>query len=147
MSETKMTHEKFENMKQMLMSPDKDNHVLALTVLESLNYSENAAFLILCKKYSYAGTSVWADEAPNLMEWFKSSQAYNPDKTITYKVALKMLTDLNASVDQVEFYLEHFGKYLTKQLQITGYDFIDSLEFKIKLKPEYEHKEASGVTV
>lgn len=133
-----MTRERFENVRKMLESPDPENQVIGLSILEEQDFKSNAAFILLCKKYSVATNKQWETHAPNLFSQMKNIHNLDVEKVLTFKAILQALTELKAPYEQIQFYLSTFSTYLHEQLTHLGYDFIEDLELNIKLKPEYE---------
>lgn len=129
-----MTRERFENIRKMIESPDKDNQVMGLSILEEQNFHENVAFILLAKKYSHAGNAEWEANAPTIFAEMKKISCIDVDKVFTFKMILEALTELKVSFDQTQFYLDTFSAYLTEQMIELGYDFIESIDLKIKLK-------------
>jgi hypothetical protein len=133
-----MTRERFENVRKMLESPDQENQVIGLAILEEQDFTDNAAFILLCKKYGSATNKMWEEHAPVLYKRMKSIQGLDVEKVLTFKAILQALTEIKAPYEQIQFYLSTFSAYLYEQLKSLGYDFIENLELNIKLKAEYE---------
>ena len=138
MNTEKMTRERFENVRRMLESPDAENQVLGLAILEEQNFEENMAFILLAKKYTHATNAMWEEHAPTIYKSLGDIPDLNLDKVFTFKVILKALTVMKAPYDQIQFYLSTFSAYLLEQLKSLGYDFIEDLDLNIKLKEGYE---------
>lgn len=134
----KLTINKFENIKRMLESSDEENHIVALSILEEQDFLENITFILLLKKASNCKNNFWKEHAPNIFHKISSIKSLDVTKVFTYKDILRALREMDAPQDQIIFYLDAFSLYLKDQLASLGYDFIDKLEFNIKLKPEYE---------
>jgi hypothetical protein len=140
----KMTKERFDNVRKMLESPDLENQVIGLSILEEQDFISNSAFILLCKKYSVASNQQWELHAPKLYAQMKSIPNLDVEKTLTFKSILEALTKIKAPYEQIQFYLMVFSAYLYEQLRNLGYDFIENLELNIKLKSEYEQSGESG---
>lgn len=138
MNAEKMTRERFESVRRMLESPDKENQVLGLAILEEQDFQENMAFILLAKKYTHATNAMWEEHAPTLYQKLGEIQGLDLDKVFTFKVILKALTVMQAPYDQIQFYLSTFSAYLLEQLNSLGYDFIEDLDLNIKLKKGHE---------
>lgn len=143
MEANKMTRERFENVRKMLESPDKENQILGLSILEEQDFKENMAFILLCKKYTHATNKMWEEHCPTMWKQLGEVKGLDLDKVFTFKAILQALTVMNAPYDQIQFYLSTFGAYLLEQLKSLGYDFIEDLDINIKLKPEYEQSRES----
>jgi hypothetical protein len=138
MNAEKMTRERFENVRKMLESPDKENQVLGLAILEQQDFKENMAFILLAKKYTHATNAMWEEEAPTIYKQLGEIQGLDLNKVFTFKSILRALTVMQAPYDQIQFYLSTFSAYLLEQLNSLGYDFIEDLDLNIKLKQGYE---------
>lgn len=129
-----MTIDRFENVLRMMESTDIENRSVALGILEQLDYSENLAFILLCKKHGAASAHEWEQQAPNLYKKLAAIPGMDMNRAITYKTALHHLKAMNAPVAQIQFFLDEFSRYLVRQLQSMGYDFIEDLEIRMKIK-------------
>jgi hypothetical protein len=133
-----MTRERFENVRKMLESPDPENQVIGLAILEEQDFRANSAFILLCKKYSVATNKQWETHTPRLYKQMKDIPDLDVEKVLTFKAILAALTKIKAPYEQIQFYLSTFSAYLHEQLKSLGYDFIEDLELNIKLKAEYD---------
>lgn len=138
MKQLTMTHERYTNICQMLNSSDVENHTIGLSILEEQPFKENAAFILLIKKEAPVSNKLWETHAPQLYKELKDIRNLDVEKVLTYKSILQALVEIKAPIDQIQFYLETFSKYLHKQIIAIGYDFIEDLELKIKLKEKHE---------
>lgn len=129
-----MTRERFENVRKMIESTDKENRTLGLVILEEQDFQENVAFILLAKKYFQGGNDEWEENAPKMLKRMKAINCLDVDRVFTFKTILKALREVNAPYPQIQFYLSTFGAYLLEQLQGLGYDFIDELDINIKIK-------------
>ena len=133
-----MNQERFESIKKMLESSDVENQTLALSILAEQDFVKNAAFILLCKKYSNADNTLWNEHAEGIMIHIRNTNALDVNRILTFKNILEALVEIKAPPHQIKFFMEAFGIYLNDQLKTLGYDFIENLEINIKLKPEYE---------
>ena len=133
-----MTRERFENVRRMLESPDKENQILGLAILEEQDFHENIAFILLSKKYTHATNDMWKEHAPTIYAELEAIPGLSLDNVFTFKKILEALTVMKAPYDQLQFYLSTFSAYLLEQLKSLGYDFIEDLDLNIKLKDGYE---------
>jgi hypothetical protein len=58
----------------------------------------------------------------------------NSGTVLTYKKILDLLTSRKVPTDDIEFYLSKFGEYLNSTLHSLGYDVIEAVEIKLKIK-------------
>ena len=133
-----MTEEKFQNVCKMLESPDQENKVLALSIIEAHDFQGNLAFILLAMKYGFASNALWEENSPEIYAKLKAIKCIDLDKALTFKNIMEALAEQKAPHEQGQFFLNVFSKYLFKQIAVLGYDFIEDIELVIKLKPEYE---------
>ena len=132
--ENLMTIERFQNVVKMLESPDNENRILALSILEEQDFVGNLAFILLCKKHGHAGNEMWKENAPITFQKMSEIPGLDIEKQFTYKLILEALTKTKAPIPQIQFYLDEFSRYLLKQIQNLGYYFVEDVEMKLKIK-------------
>ena len=134
MTKTAFTSEQFNNLISMGSSSDVENHVLALALVEHADFNENLVYILLLKKLGKINWETWKTHAPKTS--LKLKNIIPEAKVITYKKIFDMLGSIKNNQEQILFFLDYFAKYLEKQCKQLGYDFIESLEIKIKTKNE-----------
>ncbi len=135
-----ITKEKYQNIVDMLRSPDEENKVVALTIIDGLDFKANIAKILLMKKHSDSSNKLWEEHAPNIFDKLKEISNLDISKHLTYKVILSVITKLQLPAESFEFYMKDFSNYLLNQVQHMGYDYIESMEITVKYK---EHEEPS----
>jgi hypothetical protein len=132
MTETKFKPEQFYNLIQMGSSINIEDRTLALMLVESVDLKEHLVYVLLFKKLCKIDDKLWIEHAPKTYRKLKS--IVDLQRTITYKTIFEMLGKYKVNIEQMQFFLEYFSKYLAEQCKSLGYDFIDELEIKIKTK-------------
>jgi hypothetical protein len=132
--ENLMTIEKFNNVIRMLESSDEENRVLALTIIEQQDFVGNLAFILLCRKRGSADRKLWEEHSPTTWEKMSKIEGLDMNKAFTYKVILRALTEVKAPIPQIQFYMNEFSNHILGQLQNLGYEFIENIEFIVKVK-------------
>lgn len=129
-----MEIEKLKNIINMLSSTDKENHVVALTLLESIEHNKNCFVqLLMAYKLGKPKTETWLEHAPTAYKYI-SNNAPTKDSGITFNEIFQSLLRNKFPVEQIQIFLEMFSEYLKNQCHSLGYHFIDSIEMNIKLK-------------
>jgi hypothetical protein len=121
-----ITEEVFENLSQMLVSSDEDNHVLAMEIMANCNYKESLMYLeIIFKEFYYTLNRNHTKNHVN----FKSLLSYLG----------KTASNMSTSIDEIVFSLRQKGVLTKDKLDylITKYsDYIrqygDTNVFKVK---------------
>jgi len=142
----KITQKKFQNIITMLRSTDQESGVLALSLIDELDFNNNITAILLLKKYSNSNNSMWQNHAPKTwskLEGLQKQKHIDLNSTFTYKTILNAITRLKVPVDQIEFYLTDFSNYLLNQFKHMGYDFIEHLDITIKTKENEQNGEFS----
>jgi hypothetical protein len=137
----KLTSETHDNIVEMMNSVDLENRVVALNCIENVDFKDNLVYILLLKKQGGASTSEWTTNAPHTCKLLKSI-GVNLDTTLTWKQYLEILIKQDTTPDKIQFYLDRFVKVIHKSITALGYDFIETLEVKAKLKTK--HGEQSG---
>ena len=142
-----ITIEKYQNIVRMLQSTDAENHTVALGIIDNLEFKENKLQILLMLKHSKASPKTWADQAPNI--WKKMEKLHDKgiigdiNRNLTYKQVLSIITTMKLKPKDFDFYMKDFSNYLMEQVKSLGYDFIESMEIKIKYKEHEQSRELS----
>ena len=136
MTKTVFTPDQFDNLIKMGSSSDKENQMLALQLIETVPFQEHLVYIMLLKKLGKIDSATWKEHGNKT--YLKLKKVVDVDRVITYKKIFDMLGKVESNKDQVEFFLNYFAKYLANQCKGLGYDFIETLEIKIKTKNETE---------
>ena len=142
-----ITIEKYQNIVNMLSSPDTENQVLGLAIINELAFKPNLGKILLMMKHSNASIKAWEEHAPKIHK--KIAKLHSDgilgdiNRHLTFKQVLSAITKLKLPPEQFEFYMEDFSNYLLTQIKSMGYDFIESMEIKIKYK---EHEQSGDVS-
>jgi len=137
----KLTAETHDNIVEMMNSIDLENRVVALNCIENVDFNENLVYILLLKKQGGASSSEWSTHAPNTSKLLKGI-GINLDTSLTWKQYLEILIKRDTTPDKIQFYLDRFVAVIHKSITALGYDFIETLEVKVKLKTK--HGEQSG---
>jgi hypothetical protein len=130
MTEIIFTPDQFDRLIQMGSSSDTENQILALSLVETVDFKEHMVYILLLKKLSSINEVLWAEHAPKTYK--QMSKAVNVKTILTYKKVFEALGNHKVSVEQMQFFLDYFGNYLKEQCKALGYDFIKDLEITIK---------------
>lgn len=123
----------FDNIAAMMNSQDKENLNVAFAVLENCNKKDSLVYLLLLKKDTKPKAEEWKTNAPETYKFLKNIGA-DPDKVITFKQGLNVLTAQKVPADDTQFYLKYFGNYIFESVKKMGYDFVEGVEVKLKVK-------------
>jgi hypothetical protein len=136
-----MTLEKATNLINMLSSPDQENHVLACSLIEELDFVKCIGTIGLAYKLGHKTShDVWEKNAPNIMEKFKlpfPNVNKWPDKQfITFKDIFNVIMTHKAPVSEMEIFLKFFGDYMTAQCDVHGYTDILKINMSTTLNKQ-----------
>lgn len=125
----------YENFWSMLNSPDKENSIVALAILDQADFRESLPYILLLLKNqdSNARTS-WFKEAPNLEEKLKGISV-NKDTNLSFRTIIDLVID-KCSREAVQFTIDKFAIVVKKYLQEWGFEFVKELDLKLTLKIE-----------
>jgi hypothetical protein len=135
----KITNEKYNNIIAMMCAEEADK-IVALTIIEQMNFKENATKILLLKKHSTSSNALWQEHAPSIYEKLESlakNKVLDVTRHLTYKSILQAMTLMKVPPAEFDFYMKDFSDYLCEQVKGLGYDFIDSIDINIKYK-DYE---------
>lgn len=125
----KITEEYYNSILKMIASPNKEDLVLSLQIIENMNYEDNFIYILfLYRACNEPQRKLWIDIAPksgNFCEDLKAKHTLNViglHKTLIGKV----------TKEQEDFVNKEFGKTLRNTMRNYGYDFIEEINLKIK---------------
>lgn len=125
----------YENFWALLMSPDKENTVVALTILNNANFRESLPYILLLFKYQTdAEREVWIVNAPDLFKKLEGIGIKISDKISHAKII--ELTKEYCDEEAIQFVLDKFTVLIQKYLIEWGFNFLEDAEIKIKMKNE-----------
>lgn len=127
---------KLKNVINMLQSPDKENHVVGLTVMEQQEHQKAFVPLILAYKFGHPKQEAWQENAPMAFDFIKERIQIKDGAGVTFNDIFRAIIKHKAPADQMKIFMTMFGDYLTKQCHSLGYSFIDEIEMNVKFKVE-----------
>jgi len=133
MEKLKLTTDTYDNVMNMLQSPDKENVVLGLICIEEADIESDLVYLLLIKKLSNVSNTLWAEHAPKKIAFLKNLNIA-VDTVITYKQILSILCERKVSNNNLQFFFTKFANYL-KQTMLADYDdCIESIDITLNFK-------------
>ena len=125
-----MDKKQLDNVISMLTSKDKENHTVALSIIEATQTEDSAIALLLGLKLGYATKDAWLLDAPKAFNRAKKlcGDAWRDDLNITYKSLFTIIISTQQKPPQVKLFIEFFTEFLTKQMQTMGYTFIKDIK-------------------
>lgn len=130
---SKDTH---DNIMDMMKSVDTENRVVALNCLENVDFNTNVTYILLLRMQGGATAGEWLEHAPNVSKMLKGL-GINSDASLTWKQILGVLIKRNVPSEDIQFYLDRFATHLSTSIKGLGYDFIDTVEIKVKVKTQH----------
>lgn len=143
MQKISLTGETYRSVLDMLNSSDQENVVMGLSIIEETNRIKGMACILMLKKSAKVAVNLWNEHAPQTCLWMKSLDA-PVEGVITYKKILEIITHHKVETSQMQFFMDEFGKHLFDQIKQLGYDFVEDLEIKLKLKTHAQQDGQSG---
>lgn len=127
----------YENFWEMLNSPDKENAVVALAILDQADFRESLPYiLLLFKNKDSNARESWLKEAPNLGSKL-AGISINKDTNLSYKNIVDFVKD-RCTPEGLQFTIDKFSIVLKKYLVEWGLDFCTDLDLKLTLKTKEE---------
>jgi len=141
-----ITNEKYQNIINMMCSEDDENKIVALSIINELDYINNITKILLLKKHSTTANLLWKEHAPEIYKELvelQDSNLIDLNRHLTYKQVLHAITRLKVPAEEFEFYMKDFSMYLLKQIKSMGYDYIEDMQLTIKYKENEQSREPS----
>ena len=127
----------YESLEKMILSSDVENRVMAINVLDSVDFNKNVAMILLIYKATKE-KDLWKEIAPSLYNKINRIRK-NVDKnfvynSLTFREILDILKEKNCGEKDINIFLKAVSLVLLKDLSEYGFDFIESLDITIKKK-------------
>lgn len=129
-----ITEEKLENLIKMMDSTVEDQ-VVALTIINN-DVKDNPVAVLIAYKFSKAKVSLWEENAPLALTFVQKVSNGSENLNLSFKNIFDAILKNKYSAENMELFLNKFSKFLTDQCLGFGYNFIESIDMKIKLKNE-----------
>jgi hypothetical protein len=130
-----MEEKELQNTIEMLRSPDEENHVVALTILNNIKNKDNLVVLLLCYKFGHPKMDEWKKDAKKAFNYLvKHTSIKESGAGLTFKQIFDAIISVKVSPNQMNLFLQMFANHLSEQCKIMGYDFIDRINISIKTK-------------
>ena len=129
----KLNAQEYDRLKQMLVSPDKENHAVALGVLEHCDVE--ASLPLVLSLYKLTNEKVeggWAKGSPELMKNIKKAGV-----TLDGKLTMNKLWSLikkDYSVEDKQIVLDEFAVSIQEHLTSWGFTLLKDTKLVLKEK-------------
>lgn len=128
----------FDNVVDMMNSPDEENVVVGLECIENVDFKSNMTFILLLKKMANVTAEMWKEHAPETYNKLVSIDL-QPEKPISYKQILETIIKYKVPERNLQFYSDQFARNLQQSMKKMGYDSIDEVEIILSFKqPTHE---------
>lgn len=138
-----LTKEKYQNILGMLNSPDEQNKMMGLSVLNEQSFRDNTVKILLLKKHSNCSDELWKEHAPTVWGYMSEIEGLDVKKVFTFKSIMQVMRKREMTASDLHFYMEDFNAYLMNQFKIMGFDYIESIDITLKLKEDELSSEPS----
>ncbi len=123
----------FSRIKDMLMSPDKENHVIALAILNQVDVKAYLPQLwLFYKMHGEANAELWKTEAPKALEVFERFKVNlaDPD-ALTYQTIFRRAKSEGYPREVQQLVLDEFAKNFKANAVTWGMEFLADLELHV----------------
>lgn len=128
-----LNRETHDSILGMMNSPDTENKVVALNCIENVDFNTNLTYIMILKRAGNATAAEWQEHAPKASKMLQGL-GIKLDTALTWKQVLEILVKRNVPPEDIQFYLDRFAGQLFTSIKGLGYEFIDTLEIKLKVK-------------
>ena len=122
----------------MLKSPDSENHVLALGILEAQDPKDIKIPLMLCYKFGKPKQEMWEQHAPKCFAYLNKQGETNPYTGFSFQQIFNMIIDSNTNTEEMMIFFKEYGDYLTRRCVNTD---IQKIEITVKLKTKEDDEQ------
>jgi len=133
----------YENVKDMLESPDPENTVVGLTCIENADFRDNLIYILCLIKESDIPAKQWETHAPETAKQFtnlfKGSITYS---SITWYNIMIYMQMYNAPFEDYQFLMDRYALHLVDTLN-GDKDVLESVQIILKEKPKHESRATS----
>lgn len=125
--------ETHDSILAMMDSPDTENRIVALNCIENVDFNKNLTYIMILKRQGKASEAEWKEHAPKASQMLQGL-GIKLDAALTWKQVLELLVKRGVPPEDIQFYLDRFANQLFGSIKSLGYEFIDTLEIKLKVK-------------
>jgi hypothetical protein len=129
-----MNIEKLDNLIGMLVSKDKENQIVALSIIEEIQKESSILPLLLALKLGHASEKQWLDNAPEAFmkaQKICGKEKWRRDLNLTYETIYKIIQNTKQKPEDKELFTEYLTEHIRKNLQHIGYTFIKDIKLII----------------
>lgn len=140
----------YHSLLAMLESVDKENTVVALQIIENLDFKQFALKIMLLFKEGNVPTEVWKEHAPNTLNKIYKALNKNIDKSkklysvsdsfmyISYDDVVRACSSYKISNEDTQLLVSLICKKIQDSFVGYGLSCIESMDIKINFKPDGE---------
>lgn len=133
----------YENVKDMLESPDHENMIVGLTCIENADFRDNLIYILCLIKETNIIAKDWDNHAPETAKQFKNlfkgSITYS---SITWNNIMTYMQMYDAPFEDYQFLMDRYSLYLVDALN-GDKNVIESVQITVKQKPQNESRSTS----
>ena len=130
----------YENVKDMLESPDHENTVVGLTCIENADFRDNLIYILCLIKESDIPAKQWEKHAPETAKQFKNlfkgSITYS---SITWNNIMTYMQLYDAPFEDYQFLVDRYALHLVNVLN-GDKNVLESVQIILKEKPKHESR-------
>lgn len=133
MKKERINNEAIQNILSLLNSSDEENKIVGLTVINE-NYcnKNNWLYVLLLKRNSLVSTELWIKHCPKFIKYCTNKNINK--STISFNDIWKeVLNNKHYDEEDINNFMKMFSDHVNQSLK-SVYDFIDDIEFKVKIK-------------
>lgn len=123
----------------MLQSPDDENKIMALHIIENSDTESNLAFILLLIKELRPDTetkgSLWKMYIPKTLAFINKIYALPHTKLLSYSIIAKILALYKAKLPQYQLLFDMYSESMVRGInKASGDELIQKIEIIIKMK-------------
>lgn len=124
--------ERFNNLLSMLNSTDEQNHIVAFSAIEELDFALNRMPIVMLKKKAVNTPDAWRAHAPKTLTNIEAL-GFDVNRIITYKGLMAKFKDFNPPLksSEAQFFFTEFEEYLKEEMHQLGYTYIKKINVEL----------------
>jgi hypothetical protein len=129
----KVNDETIQNILKLLNSSDEENKIVGLTLINE-NYCNKYSwfYVLLLKRESLVSTTLWIKHCPKFIRYCSQKNINNASISFN-DIWKEILNGKEYDEADINNFIKMFSNHVNTSLK-SVYDFIDDIEFKIKIK-------------
>jgi hypothetical protein len=104
----------YQQLKDMLESPDEENAVRALSCIENSDFKSNITYVLLMMKEANVVYELWKINATETLKKYRALGILSGE--LTYKKIMEIILQYQAPIEDIQFFMNRFAEHMKNEI-------------------------------